>query len=162
MLKALHQGKHDAPLAEVVREARYVPESKKVADLLREMQREKFHMALVTDEYGSVTGLVSLEDLLEELVGEITDEYDREEPEFEQVGDERLPGQRARPRSTTSTSCSMSSCPTRSGTRSPAWCSTASGASPIDGEECQLDGLTFRAETVVGAPHRERPHHPDH
>ena len=87
VLKALHQGKHDMPLAEVVREARYVPESKKVADLLREMQREKFHMALVTDEYGSVTGLVSLEDLLEELVGEITDEYDREEPEVEQVGE---------------------------------------------------------------------------
>ena len=87
VLKSLHQGKHDAPLAEVVREAHYVPESKKVADLLREMQREKFHMALVTDEYGSVTGLISLEDLLEELVGEITDEYDREEPEFEQVGE---------------------------------------------------------------------------
>ena len=51
------------------------------------MQREKFHMALVTDEYGSVTGLVALEDLLEELVGEITDEYDREEPEFEQVAE---------------------------------------------------------------------------
>ena len=80
VLKALHQGKHDMPLADIVREAHYVPESKKVADLLKEMQREKFHMALVTDEYGSVTGLVSLEDLLEELVGEITDEYDREEP----------------------------------------------------------------------------------
>ena len=60
----------------------YVPETKKVAELLREMQREKFHMALVTDEYGSVSGLVTLEDLLEELVGEIADEYDREEPEL--------------------------------------------------------------------------------
>ena len=57
MLKALHQGKDDAPSREVVREAHYVPESKKVADLLREMQREKFHLALVTDEYGSVSGL---------------------------------------------------------------------------------------------------------
>ncbi|MGZ8620311.1 MAG: hemolysin family protein, partial [Actinomycetota bacterium] len=79
VLKALHQGKQDLPLAEIIRPARYVPESKKVGILLREMQREKFHMALVTDEYGSVTGLVALEDLLEELVGEITDEYDREE-----------------------------------------------------------------------------------
>ncbi len=85
VLKALHQGKQDAPLSEVVREARYVPESKKVADLLREMQREKFHMALVTDEYGSVSGLVTLEDLLEELVGDITDEYDLEEPEIVEV-----------------------------------------------------------------------------
>jgi CBS domain containing-hemolysin-like protein len=87
VLKALHQGKHDAPLNEVVREAHYIPETKKVAELLREMQRDKFHIALVTDEYGSVSGLVTLEDLLEELVGEIADEYDREEPELVQVGD---------------------------------------------------------------------------
>jgi magnesium and cobalt exporter, CNNM family len=88
VLKALHQGKHDAPLADIVRMAHYVPESKKVADLLREMQKEKFHIALVTDEYGSVVGLITLEDLLEELVGEITDEYDTEEPELEQVADD--------------------------------------------------------------------------
>jgi putative hemolysin len=87
VLKALHQGKHDAPLNEIVREAHYIPETKKVAELLREMQRDKFHIALVTDEYGSVSGLVTLEDLLEELVGEIADEYDREEPELVQVGD---------------------------------------------------------------------------
>ncbi len=88
VLKALHQGKQDMPLREIVREARYVPETKKVADLLREMQREKFHIALVTDEYGSVSGIVSLEDLLEELVGEITDEYDLEEVEIVPVGDD--------------------------------------------------------------------------
>jgi len=87
VLKALHQGKVDMPLTEVAREARYVPESKKAADLLREMQKEKFHQALVTDEYGSVTGIVSLEDLLEELVGEIADEYDVEEPEMVQVAE---------------------------------------------------------------------------
>ena len=87
VLKALHQGKVDIPLTEVARSARYVPESKKAADLLREMQKEKFHQALVTDEYGSVTGIVSLEDLLEELVGEIADEYDVEEPEMVQVSD---------------------------------------------------------------------------
>ena len=69
VLKALHQGKQDMPLRDIVREAHFVPESKKVADLLREMQQEKFHIALVTDEYGSVSGLVTLEDLLEELVG---------------------------------------------------------------------------------------------
>ncbi len=85
VLKALHQGKHDMPLSDIVRQAHYVPESKKVADLLREMQKEKFHIAMVTDEYGSVSGLVTLEDLLEELVGEITDEYDTEEPELELV-----------------------------------------------------------------------------
>jgi putative hemolysin len=87
VLKALHQGKQDMPLRDVVREAHYVPESKKVADLLREMQKAKFHISMVTDEYGSVVGLVTLEDLLEELVGEIADEYDTEEPELEQIGE---------------------------------------------------------------------------
>jgi putative hemolysin len=86
VLKAIHQGKQDMPLRDVCRPAHFVPESKKAADLLREMQREKFHVALVTDEYGSVSGLVTLEDLLEELVGEIEDEYDRAEPEIAQVG----------------------------------------------------------------------------
>jgi len=80
VLKFLHQGKTDVPLAQVMRPAHFVPESKKVAELLREMQRQKFHLALVTDEYGSVSGLVALEDVLEELVGEIEDEYDTEEP----------------------------------------------------------------------------------
>ena len=87
VLKALHQGKHDVPLNEVIRETHYIPETKKIAELLREMQRDKFHITLVTDEYGSVSGLVTLEDLLEELVGEIADEYDREEPELVEVGD---------------------------------------------------------------------------
>ena len=86
VLKALYQGKAEMPLTDIVRPAHFVPESKKVADLLREMQQEKFHIALVTDEYGSVSGLVTLEDLLEELVGEITDEYDREEPPVVDLG----------------------------------------------------------------------------
>jgi CBS domain containing-hemolysin-like protein len=75
------------PLSDIVRQARYVPETKRVAELLKEMQREKFHQALVYDEHGSVTGIVALEDLLEELVGEIADEYDLEEPEVLQLGD---------------------------------------------------------------------------
>ncbi len=87
VLKAIFQGKADAPLRDVVRDAHFVPESKKVADLLREMQQEKFHISMVTDEYGSTSGLVTLEDLLEELVGEITDEYDTEQPELEEVAE---------------------------------------------------------------------------
>jgi|1186.fasta_scaffold07027_2 putative hemolysin len=87
VLKALHQGRMDMPLADIVRPAHFVPESKRASDLLKEMQKEKYHQALVTDEYGSVTGIVSLEDLLEELVGEIADEYDVEEPEMVEVGD---------------------------------------------------------------------------
>jgi CBS domain containing-hemolysin-like protein len=88
-LKALHRGLSDVALPELIRAAHFVPESKKASDLLREMQREKFHMAIVIDEYGSASGLVTLEDLLEELVGEIADEHDVEERDVEPLGDGR-------------------------------------------------------------------------
>jgi CBS domain containing-hemolysin-like protein len=87
VLRELRAGRRDRSLDDLARPARFVPESKKVTDLLKEMQREKFHLALVVDEYGSVTGLVTLEDLLEEIVGEIVDEYDREDPNVEPAGD---------------------------------------------------------------------------
>lgn len=70
---------------DMVRPAVIVPEQKKVPDLFREMQGEKFHMAIVVDEHGGVSGLVTLEDLLEEIVGEIVDEYDIETPDVEQI-----------------------------------------------------------------------------
>lgn len=87
VLKALHLGRADVPLRDVVRQARFVPESKRAAELLKEMQRDKFHLALATDEYGSTTGLITMEDLIEELVGEIVDEYDRDEPDVAEVGE---------------------------------------------------------------------------
>lgn len=74
-------------LRDILRPAYFVPETKKVDDLLREMQRQRIHMAIVVDEYGGTAGLVTVEDILEEIVGEIQDEYDTEEPFFEQVGE---------------------------------------------------------------------------
>lgn len=71
----------------LVRPAYYVPESKKIDDLLSEFQENKIHLALVVDEYGGTSGLVSMEDILEEIVGDITDEYDKEEKLFTQVDD---------------------------------------------------------------------------
>ena len=78
VLKALHEARPVASLRDVARPARFVPESKKAGQLLREMRQGTFHIALVTDEYGSVSGLITLEDLLEELVGDIEDEFDKE------------------------------------------------------------------------------------
>jgi len=86
-LKALHQGPADVSLRQLIRPTHFVPETKKASDLLREMRHEQFHMAIVVNEYGSVAGLVTLEDLLEELVGEIADEHDVKERDVERTAD---------------------------------------------------------------------------
>ncbi len=72
---------------EVMRPVHWVPESKPVDALLREMQARRQHIAIVVDEYGGTAGLITIEDLLEEIVGEITDEYDPDEVEVEQLDD---------------------------------------------------------------------------
>ncbi len=90
VMKRLHDGKGQVALRKVVREAFFVPESKRISGLFREMQQRKTHMAVVVDEFGDVAGLVTIEDLLEEIVGEIADEYDREEPLVEPLGNSAL------------------------------------------------------------------------
>jgi CBS domain containing-hemolysin-like protein len=76
--------------ANLAKKAIFVPESKKADDTLRLMQAESNHLAMVVDEYGGIAGLVTLEDLIEELVGDIADEYDRELPDSENLGDGRF------------------------------------------------------------------------
>ncbi len=76
-------------LDSLVRPAQFIPESKKADDTLRQMQLESNHLAMVVDEYGGIAGLVTLEDLIEELVGDISDEYDHEIIEIEDLGDGR-------------------------------------------------------------------------
>jgi CBS domain containing-hemolysin-like protein len=83
LMRAERDGRELDPVAAFGRPTRFVPETKPVADLLREMQADKFHMAIVIDEYGGTAGLVTLEDLIEELVGEIVDEFDVEDPMIE-------------------------------------------------------------------------------
>ncbi|HET9732706.1 MAG TPA: hemolysin family protein [Acidimicrobiales bacterium] len=87
LMRAGREGRADQPVRTLARAAHFVPEAKKVAELMREMQHEKFHMAIAVDEYGGTAGLVTLEDLIEELVGEIVDEFDVEEPLIEALPD---------------------------------------------------------------------------
>ena len=82
LMKAVRSGQGAAVLSSLVRTVSVVPENKPVAKLMRDMQRDHFHMAIVADEYGSIAGLVTLEDCLEELVGEIVDEHDAEDPDI--------------------------------------------------------------------------------
>ena len=79
----------DAPVAQIARPAVFVPESMKAETLLQQMKRDAVHVCLVVDEYGGVSGLVTLEDLIEELVGEIADEYDPRSSEIVDLGDGR-------------------------------------------------------------------------
>jgi CBS domain containing-hemolysin-like protein len=88
LLRVHLEGQNLASLRSLLRPAYFVPEAKKVDELLREMQARSVHMALVVDEYGGIAGLVTLEDIVEEIVGEIRDEYDAmEEQLFEKISD---------------------------------------------------------------------------
>ena len=87
LVRAEHNGRGADPVRQHLRPAYFVPETKRLASLLREMQERKVHLAIVVDEYGGTAGLVTLEDLIEELIGEIIDEYDVEEPPVERLAD---------------------------------------------------------------------------
>lgn len=84
-MRAEREGGAERCVQELIRPAMFVPENKRVAELLAEMQARRTHMAVVVDEYGGTAGLATLEDLLEELVGEITDEFDEEVADVEQL-----------------------------------------------------------------------------
>ncbi len=84
----LPDGGRNVNVCDVMRPAVFVPDSKPLDSLLAEMQRDRNHMAILVDEYGGIAGLVTIEDVIEEIVGEIADEYDEDEtPPIEDLGD---------------------------------------------------------------------------
>jgi CBS domain containing-hemolysin-like protein len=137
------------PVAQHARPARFVPETKSVSELLREMRAERVHLAVVVDEHGGTAGLITLEDLIEEIVGEISDEFDVETPGVEQLpgGGLRVPGRT--PIDEVSEALGHELPDTQ-------WDTVAGlvfnllGHVPETGETVRFQGLEFRAERVQG------------
>jgi CBS domain containing-hemolysin-like protein len=149
LVRAEHDGEEDSPLRTHLRDAHFVPETKRLASLLKEMQDKKFHLSMVVDEYGSTVGLVTLEDLIEELVGEIVDEYDNEEPPIETTSEGTLI---VAGRMAVDDAEDALSLPLPKG----AWDTVGGlllallGHVPVEGEEVDTDHCTLRAERVQG------------
>lgn len=141
------------PVTTQMRPMHYVPESKPVDDLLREMQRDQSHFAVVVDEYGGTAGLVTIEDILEEIVGEIADEYDREAPGVEDLGDGRVrvPATMAIDdlADLFDVDIEEDEVDTVGGL-----IGKAIGRVPIVGSRCEVAGLVLTAERMAGRRHR--------
>ena len=151
VMRRLHNGRTRKELTagDIARPALFVPESKKIAELLREMQKKKTHMAIVVDEFGDVAGLVTMEDLLEEIVGEIADEYDRGEPLVEPVDDHtlRVNGRLAIDELEELVGVDL---PDEEWDTVGGLMAGLLGKVPARGDQVTLHGLTFRAEKVQG------------
>jgi len=149
LLVRLREQGAEPPLREILRPAYFVPETKKVDDLLREMQQRRVHMAIVVDEYGGTAGLVTVEDILEEIVGEIQDEYDAEEPVFEQISDNEYLLD-ARMDLDDVNYLLGTELPTESGDTLGGLIYSSLGKVPTPGEQLHIDGLTIEVLTVAG------------
>jgi CBS domain containing-hemolysin-like protein len=149
LMRAERDEKEDVPVSELLRPARFVPETKRVSQLLREMQAEQFHMAIVVDEYGGTAGLATLEDLIEELVGEIIDEFDVEDPMIEPLANGEV---RVNARLNVDEANDLLGLELPEGD----WDTIGGlmfgllGHVPVEGETVDVDGHQLRAERVQG------------
>ena len=136
-----------------MRPVQYIPESKPIDDLLREMQRDQNHFAVVIDEYGGTAGLVTIEDILEEIVGEIDDEYDREGPSVEELedGSARVPA--AMHIDDLAELFDVTLEDDEVDTVGGLLAKT-NGLVPILGSHCEVAGLSLTAERMAGRRHR--------
>ena len=151
LMRAEREGNGGSEVSTVMREAQFTPESKRVSELMREMQAGKFHMAIVVDEFGGTAGLVTLEDLIEELVGEITDEYDVEEVQPEWLDDGTLIVNARMPVNEVNELLEPSELP-----EGEDWDTVGGllysllGHVPTEGEAAEVDGFRLAAERVQG------------
>ena len=150
VLRRLARNERDFDLRALLRGAHFVPETKKADELLREMQRNKVHLAIVVDEYGGTAGLVTIEDLVEEIVGEIRDEYDVEQEmvllvsESEAVMDARIPFEDVREM------FQLDIDPTEDYDTLGGFVTNRLGRFPRAGESVDAAGVRFTVESVEG------------
>ncbi|WDZ84776.1 hemolysin family protein [Micromonospora cathayae] len=142
------------PVAELMRPATFVPESKPVDDLLSEMQAARNHLVIVVDEYGGTGGLVTIEDILEEIVGEITDEYDVERPPVEHLPEEGVVRVTARLPVEDLGELFDTELPTDEVETVGGLLAQALGRVPIPGAEAEVAGLHLVAEGTTGRRNR--------
>ena len=138
----------DRPLESLLRPAYYVPESKMLDDLLADLQLRKVHIAIVVDEYGGTAGIVTIEDILEEIVGEIQDEYDSEEDSFRKVDEDEYIFN-ARIDLDDVNEMLGSELPTEQGDTLGGFIYSQLGKVPAPGELIQFDGFTIEVMSVV-------------
>ena len=149
LIRAEREGHGSEAVGGYIRPAHFVPETKRVSQLMREMQERKYHQAIVVDEYGGTAGLVTLEDLIEELVGEIVDEYDVEEPPIESLGEHEV-SVSARLAVDELNDLLDAALPEGDWDTVGGLLYNAFGRVPLQGESVDVDGLHLVAERVQG------------
>jgi putative hemolysin len=149
LLELWRDKRESVSLRELLRTPYFVPESKSVDELLEEMQQRKVHMVIVVDEYGGTAGVVTLEDIVEEIVGEIQDEYDAEEPIVEESGEGEFIFN-ARVDLDDVNRLMGTAFPTEMGDTLGGFIYSPLGKVPSPGEMVRFDGLIIEVLTVTG------------
>jgi len=151
-----HEAEQSETVGQHIRSASFVPETKTAAELLKEMQRDQIHMAIVVDEYGGTAGLITIEDILEEIVGEIADEYDDEIAEIEWIDSDTARLSARLHIEDFEDKCKVSiSDEEREDVDTVAGLLAKSlGRVPIPGSTITIDGWQLTAERPVGRRHR--------
>jgi CBS domain containing-hemolysin-like protein len=149
LMKRMHEKSAPTKVSSLGRAPTFIPEQKKVAELLREMQKQHVHMAIVVDEYGGTAGLVTIEDLIEEIVGEIVDEYDQEEPLVEPIDDDTIRVDAKMPIDEVNDLLEVE-LPHEEWDTVGGLVYGLTGRVPIAGEKVRFDGLEFTTERVTG------------